>query len=980
MKTSTILLTLTLVVCGGGSAVAQLEFLFEPASQSASVGADAFFLGTAYGFEPPEYQWRKDGVPLAGQNQEFLYLANLQPGDAGGYDVVAWSGFGAITSQVATLTVDGTFTQVLADPLVNEPGNSTGSAWGDFDNDGSLDVFVTRGGTDFNSLFRNRGDGTFTKLNVSPVTTDLGASTGAAWADYDNDGWLDLLVANAGTSGTNFLYRNNGDGTFSRVASGVGLDVGNAQTLAWADYDRDGWVDVIVAPIGGGGFFGPQTGGLYRNDNGLLTRVTNNVPAGLNQAQSATWADYDGDGDSDLFCATTPGGGFFGGNGNEVLYRNDGLSGFVRVEDAPIATSGNASSTASWADYDGDGYLDVFVGNADGQVKFLFRNNGDGTFLQVLGAVAEEEGAVESSAWGDYDNDGWIDLFVANNMGHNFLFKNNGDGTFSRVDAGSPTGDPANSVSAAWVDVNNDGFLDLFVTRLGDNNALYRNHGNSNAWLSVRFAPYRSNRSAIGAQVRILATIGGVERWQYREIASRDSSGSPGSLRAEFGLGDATNITTLRVDWPSGEATEWHDLSPRQILTVREPPTLSIQGAEVVEGDAGVRYLNFLVRLQEPVTNIVSVDFTTVDASAIAGLDYVATNGTLYFAPGETNLTVAVAVLGDTADQGDRLLVVSLSNAVNLPILTAQAVGRIIDDDPLTLSVDNATVAEGHLATTNLIFTVSLNKPWPEPVSFDFATGNFTALSGQDYLATNGSLMIQPGEVALQVAVVVLGDLLNELDESMVLNVRNVVGAALTRSRGGGTILNDDPLPVISVAAAGRVEGQSSTNPVVFSARLSAPSSRPVSFSFASVDGTAVAPADYRSQSGTISFPAGASGTNLVVVINGDLLPEGNEVFFLALTNAVNAVLAAPRADGLILDDDFMATGPVISGADVAVRFLSVSNRQHRIEWTTELTPPVSWAPVPGAESVVGTGGLLEVIDSGAATVPRRFYRIRLLP
>src|SRR5439155_7889334 len=180
-----------------------------------------------------------------------------------------------------------------------------------------------------------------------------------------------------------------------------------------------------------------------------------------------------------------------------------------------------------------------------------------------------------------YDNDCWIDLFVANNMGGgNFLFHNLGNGFFVKEDMGSVTSDRANSVSACWVDINNDGFLDLFVTNFGDRNYLYRNNGNGNAWISVKPFAYQGNHDAVGAKVRILATIAGVDRWQMREIGIRDSSGSPNSLRADFGLGDATIIKTLRIDWPSGQSSEMHDIAPRQFLSVVEPPAIVNLGGQ----------------------------------------------------------------------------------------------------------------------------------------------------------------------------------------------------------------------------------------------------------------------------------------------------------------------------------------------------------------------------------------------------------------
>jgi ASPIC and UnbV/FG-GAP-like repeat len=159
----------------------------------------------------------------------------------------------------------------------------------------------------------------------------------------------------------------------------------------------------------------------------------------------------------------------------------------------------------------------------------------------------------------------------------NYLYHNNGDGTFARVFAGSVTADAGISYGCAWADYDNDGFLDLFVARGGDTfpsvNLLYHNNGNSNGWLKVRLVGTVSNRSAIGAKVRIHATIAGKTFWQLREINTGD--GFCGNLlEAHFGLGDATNVDTLRIEWPSGIVQEFQNVTPKQILTITEPPRL----------------------------------------------------------------------------------------------------------------------------------------------------------------------------------------------------------------------------------------------------------------------------------------------------------------------------------------------------------------------------------------------------------------------
>jgi len=181
----------------------------------------------------------------------------------------------------------------------------------------------------------------------------------------------------------------------------------------------------------------------------------------------------------------------------------------------------------------------------------------------------------------DYDQDGWLDVFVTNvNNENDFLYRNNGDGTFSAVVGESPVTHAGRSQAAAWADYNNDGCLDLFVT-CGDAepqaNYLHRNNGNTNGWLSIRLIGTVSNRSAVGAKVRLQARIAAQSLWQFREISGASALGGGVGLVAHFGLGDAEVIDVIRSEWPSGIVQEFKDIIPNQILTVTEPPRLIAQ-------------------------------------------------------------------------------------------------------------------------------------------------------------------------------------------------------------------------------------------------------------------------------------------------------------------------------------------------------------------------------------------------------------------
>jgi len=568
-----------------------LSLVQEPDDLFVSLGASAVFQVSAVGTAPLGYQWNSNGVALLNATNPILTIANVQLTNAGYYAVVVTNFSGSVTSRVATLQVDSVFTKITSGAIVNNLGTGVSCAWGDYDKDGFLDLIVTSAYNTSNSiaqknlLYHNNRDGTFSLTNTV-IGVDAADWRGCSWVDYDNDGNLDLFVTSTdqnGFSAQNELFHNNGNGTFTKMTtSNAGSIVtsapGGSQGPVWADYDRDGFVDVYVARYDADWLF-------HNNGDGKFTQVVNTNVGMVHDdrdSYNAAWSDYDNDGWPDLFVSVKSDSD---NNETNFLYHNQQNAAFTRVLQGPIVTDDQYSIGCAWADYDNDGYPDLFVANGldNPGINSLYHNNGDGTFSSMtsnlVGSVASDEAYFTQCVWGDYDNDGYLDLFVTSDgsYGVNYLYHNNGDGTFARILAGSVTADAGISYGCAWADYDNDGFLDLFVARGGDTfpsvNLLYRNNGNSNAWLKVRLVGTVSNRSAIGAKVRVHATIGGKTFWQLREINTGDGF-SAGPLDAHFGLGDATNVDTLRIEWPSGTVQEFPNIAPKQTLTITEPPRL----------------------------------------------------------------------------------------------------------------------------------------------------------------------------------------------------------------------------------------------------------------------------------------------------------------------------------------------------------------------------------------------------------------------
>ncbi|MCZ6873743.1 MAG: FG-GAP-like repeat-containing protein [bacterium] len=466
-----------------------------------------------------------------------------------------------------------------------------GSAWGDYDRDGDADLF-TVGIKDPHHLYRNNGDGTFTDVTQISNLNDARGGWASLFFDYDRDGDIDLFVTRDGWRGVegNSLYRNNGDGTFTDVAAQAGVEgASDSFTASLADINNDGWLDIYVA--NGVSQAGGAANNLYLNlGNGTFSDVA--LQAGVaNHGRSigSAFGDYNNDGWPDLMVINH--------GGPNALYRNQGDGTFVEVTSEAGLEAPLDGFVSFFFDYDNDGWLDLFVTGwtedmeailksalerkpSDERNRLaLYHNNGDGTFTDVTAqsGLAQTYGAM-AAQFADIDNDGFLDIYLGtggppmDTYEPNKLFWNTGNGAFLDVTNSAGVGNLGKGHGATFADYDDDGDIDLYVpmggAMFGDRqpNSLYQNNGTPHHWLKLRLVASKSNPDAIGA--KIIATI---ERNKiYRTVNGGTGFGSMNDPVVMLGLGGATRLSKLRVEWPSGIRQEFFDIKADQLLVITE--------------------------------------------------------------------------------------------------------------------------------------------------------------------------------------------------------------------------------------------------------------------------------------------------------------------------------------------------------------------------------------------------------------------------
>ena len=484
-------------------------------------------------------------------------------------------------------STDIIFTDITAQAGINNTFKSSCVALADYDGDGYLDIYVGNSGRSSdpvgkpNILYHNNGNGTFSDVANAARVSCQSQTKGASFGDFNNDGKPDLYVAN--DFALNVLYSNKGE-IFDDITSSTGVEgciddnngekIPNGYGTALADIDNDGFLDIYVINLGS-----PNM--LYRN-NGNLTFTDIASQAGVEAGEGvqsagtcALFSDYNNDGRMDLLALNGYGLPSF-------FYRNDagvfkdithksGLGDFMDAEGG------------AFGDYDNDGDMDLLISNcasAEGAPlpNILYRND-DGIFTDVTqqAGLTDEDYSLGVS-FSDLDNDGWLDIFVVNNGGTNRLYRNNTDGTFTDITEKAGLADEGLGSSAAIGDFNNDGYLDIYLANTGlpdddtgDPDILYLNNGGANNWLQVQLLAKVSNLSAIGARIKVSA--GNLK--QIREISGGKGYAQDSPV-SNFGLGEFTSADLVEVIWPSGIVQRIANVSSNQRIQIKENGSSSI--------------------------------------------------------------------------------------------------------------------------------------------------------------------------------------------------------------------------------------------------------------------------------------------------------------------------------------------------------------------------------------------------------------------
>ncbi|HEX6186614.1 MAG TPA: FG-GAP-like repeat-containing protein [Pyrinomonadaceae bacterium] len=647
---------------------------------------------------------------------------------------------------------------------------------GDFNADSKMDI-ATGGGTTLTILLGN-GSGSFVATRNYAVADSI---SNMLVVDGNGDSKSDVVTVNcSGCFGSATLLFGDGSGTLRFPSTLPGL---SPFSIVTGDWNNDAKADLAVANIS------HNNVSIYlANGVGGFSAPTNFAVA--TQPRSVAKGDINGDQKLDLVTAN------YSPNTVSILL-GDGFGGFGPA--TTLNMPGFNPDYATLSDFNNDGKLDLAVGYGSANIISILLGNGTGGFgaannFSVINGVLQID-------VGDFNSDGKADIAAAA-IGGVAVLLGNGNGGFGTATI-FPTNTAANSIVVS--DFNGDGNADL-AAGLGNNNQVLLYAGNGQG---VFAAPVSFNT---------IARPDALSLADYNGDGNADLAASGTTSRTSVLLGDGLggfpatasylNGGTVTRSLTSGDFNA--DGRPDIALanqgnvsilinscaaTPQQLPTLSIADVTLTESDSGTVKANFQVTLSAPSSKTVSVSFYTAAKDALRNVDYQTVSGRLMFAPGVTNQTIEVPIIGDTTDEFDEQYNVILAFPLNATLSNTSALGTVVDNDPPpTISISDASLSEGNAGTTGIVFAVNLSAPSGKPISVAFATSDGSATSGSDYVAASGVINSSAGETSKTISVQVNGDWMYEGNETFFATLSNPNNVTISRAQATGTIVTDDAI------------------------------------------------------------------------------------------------------------------------------------------------------------------------------------------
>ena len=765
---------------------------------------------------------------------------------------------------------------------------------GDINGDGKADIFTANYVAGNVAVMLGNGQGGFAPPKY------FGSGGSYPWAiapgDYNRDGKLDLAVVNNTSNDLSVMLNDGRGGLDSTLVLAVNSTT-SPRSLAVADLNRDGRVDIITeSDI----FLADGNGGFIRGAR---------LPAESVQIDVAT-ADFNGDGKFDI--VTT------GHNNTVSIFLGDGAG----VSRPMSYAAGFEPRDVFIADLNRDARPDLVVTNNSSGTVTILLGNGTGGFAPAQTYAAGPAPADVAAA--DMNGDGRTDLVVANTN----LIANTGLGNIS-VLLGDGTGafraplifdTERRPISIAIADFNGDGKADAATANANGGASVLLGNGNGGlsppAHLTTGFNPTE-------------ATTGDMNGDGRSDLVVAHFNSPDISLLLGDGLGGFARAVNIRSGGPSlfVVATDLNGDGKPDLAVANNGesrnvgvlfnacntpsvplPSLSMSNQSVTEGSASTAVANFTVSLSAASERVVTANYYTSDQSATAalpGADYQFASGRLTFAPGVTSQVVSVAINGDSLDEFDETFKLNLGDVLNAVSDESRNVITIIDDDPLpALSIGDAAVTESDSGTVNASFTVSLSAPSAKSINVSYVTVNDSATAVSDYQPAGGTLNFSPGETSKVVNVQVNGDMMDEFDETFRLVLSAAINATIGDAEGIGTINDNDLPPSASINSITLREGNAGTSTANFTVSLSAQSSKLITLSYATADGSASVGTDYQASVGTMTFTPGQTSNTITILVNGDTITEPDETFLIILSAPSNVTIASARGTATILNDD----------------------------------------------------------------------------